>query len=80
MESAVFNEHGKEVNSQEIVENARVYTQYRDDQDDQGKCSVYMSLASRFVLFYIETLSRMDVVPNRDLYDFYSKSRCKGEK
>ena len=39
-----------------------------------------MSLATRFVLFYIETLSRMDVVPNRDLYDCYRKSRCKGEK
>ena len=38
-----------------------------------------MSLASRFVLFYIETLSRMDVVPNRKLYDFYRKSLCKRE-
>ena len=39
-----------------------------------------MSLASRFVLFYIETLSWMDIVLNRDLYDFYRTSRCKGEK
>ena len=52
----LFNEHGRELNSQEVVENARVYTVKR-----------------RFVLFYIDTLSRMDVVPNRELNDFYRK-------
>ena len=36
-----------------------------------------MSLASRFVLFYIEALSRLDVVPNRELYDFYRMYLCK---
>ena len=29
-----------------------------------------MPRASRVVLFYIETSSRMGVVPDRDLYDF----------
>ena len=36
-----------------------------------------MPLASRFVLFYNEPLSRMYIVPNRKLYDFYRKSLCR---
>ena len=43
------------------------------------KSSEYMPLASQSMLFYIETLSRVDIIPSRDLYDFYGKSRCKGE-
>ena len=38
-----------------------------------------MLRASRIVLFYIKTSSRMDVVPDRDLYDFI-KSRGVKEK
>ena len=39
--------------------------------------SVYMPRALQFTLFYNETLSRMDVVPNRALRNFYRRSRCK---
>ena len=39
-----------------------------------------MPLASRFVLIYIATLNRMDVVPNRELYNFYRKSLYKRDK
>ena len=36
--------------------------------------------ASRFVLFYIATSSRMDVVQDRDLYDFIESLGVKEKK
>ena len=117
------NEHGRELDSQEIVENARVYmvkrrvrwssvkkSLFRDTRlieyywgykyrrllrmwghvtyvnrkmhqpITSPHVSVSMLRALQFALFYNETLSRVGVVPDRALHDFYRRPRCKPKR
>ena len=72
--SVLLNEDGRELNPQEIVENARVYTVGR-----RPRWTLLLYIP-RALHFYNETLNRMDVVPNRGPHNLYRRSRCKRKK